>query len=173
MIVRKRAGVISSTRLMITLVAGLAVVLPVAACTSQTKSAAPARASAPAQSAKSLDVDPISGAVTVTPATSLKRVSTVTVSVTGFLPNAELFVGECAHINGLFICDSKLHPPTKLTTDSGGTGSTRFTLRRVFDGFVVAGDHWGQVDCTVYPCYVGVGNHTEGAGSGRLLFTGD
>ena len=174
MIVRKPTGPAALVRVAAMLILGLVAATPLAACGSpskSTKSPQPSTESS-TRATKDLDVDPIGGVVTVASPTSLKGASTATVTVTvsGFKPNMEVFAGECAHIKGLFICESSLHPPTKLTIDNEGKGSVRINVSRVFDGFVVAGDHWGKVDCTIYPCFIGVGNHTQGAGSGRLSF---
>src|SRR6266508_5391710 len=172
MIVQNPAVTISRGRLIAVLIVGLTVAFQSAACGDQTKGGEPDRVTV--KPSKPSDVNPISGVVTVTPSTGLKSTGdnpvAVTVSVGGFQPNMEVFAGQCAHIKGLFICESKLRPPTEFSTDKDGNGSTQLNVRRVFDGFVVAGEHWGRVDCTVDPCYVGVGNHTQGAASDRISF---
>src|SRR6266545_1495346 len=126
MIVRNPAGTISRVRLIAVLIASLTVAFQSAACGDRTKGGEPGRATV--KPSKPSDVNPISGVVTVTPSTGLKSTGdspvAITVSVSGFQPNMEVFAGQ----------------------------------------------HWGRVDCTVDPCYVGVGNHTQGAASDRISF---
>jgi hypothetical protein len=173
MIEWKSRRTISMLRLIAVLTVSVAAAALSAACNDQDKGGGSGQASS-AQPSASSDVNPIHGTVSVTPSTGLKssgdNAVAVTVSVSGFAANMELFAGQCAHIDGLFICESSRRPPTKLMTDKDGNGTAQVNVRRTFEGFVVAGERWGEVDCAVQTCYVGVGNHIQGAASDRLAF---
>lgn len=108
---------------------------------------------------------------TANPSSGLSDGQVVQVEASGFAPNETLWVGQCADISpDTSVCDSEGRPSVSFTTDAGGNGSTSYTVHRTYDGYVVLGGHWGTVDCTVYSCYLGVGNDTHGSGTGTLSF---
>jgi hypothetical protein len=110
--------------------------------------------------------DAADAAVTVTPSANLADGAVVQVAGTGLAPSSTYFVGQCAEVAaGAVACSEEGLPSVSFTTDAAGAGSTPFTVRRTFDGFLIGGGHWGTVDCTAVQCEVGVGNETGGAGA--------
>ena len=92
--------------------------------------------------------------VSVTPSSGLSNGDTVSVSLTGFTPNAAVFTCECAVV----AADQVACPAggwVQLTTDASGAASTPLTVVSSFEGFLLDGTSVGTVDCHTVQCVVG------------------
>lgn len=108
---------------------------------------------------------------TVTPSTNIVDGSAVRVSAANFGAKQTLFVDVCALPQpGVLVCASNGTPETKFTTDDSGAGSTTLTVNRSFTGYQVGGSAWGQINCSIIECIIGIGNHLLGAESLPISF---
>ena len=100
---------------------------------------------------------------TATPSTGLVNGQTVSVTSTGWAAGEPLLATECATlptsagVPGNTVCDAK----TGLTLVADATGSVTFkhVAATTFVGYAPPNrEPWGTVDCSKYPCSMGVAN---------------
>jgi hypothetical protein len=105
---------------------------------------------------------------TATPSTGLSNGQTVSVTSTGWGANESLLATECATlpasagVPGNTVCDAKTG--LALKADANGTVKFSHVAATSFVGYAPPGrEPWGTVDCSRYPCSMGIANQAISA----------
>ncbi|SFP68542.1 enediyne antibiotic chromoprotein [Amycolatopsis rubida] len=109
-------------------------------------------------------------AVSVAPATGLADGQQVAATGTGFHPDTNAFVGQCATVDSKILCNNDTL--TQVKSDSSGTVKQSLAVHTQFTGTdPETGSPVSTVDCTKVSCRIGITQDHQTGASAVISFT--